>query len=124
MMIRFSFLRTMIGWAGAAWSPLAMVPPGESAGGASASPYGDAELKSFATAAVKVRRISDAYVEKMVAAKSEQEKKQLEQLASGDMVQAVKNEGLSVDKYQDIANRVQSDPDLAERVKQKLKEVA
>lgn len=123
-MIRFSFLTTMMGWPGAAWAPLAMVPAEESAGGASASPYGDAELRSFATAAVQVRRITDAYVEKMVAAKSEQEKKQLERLASGDMVQAVKKEGLSVDKYQDIANRVQTDPDLAERVKQKLKEVA
>ena len=124
MMIRFSFLTTMIGRAGAAWSPLTVVPSGDGAGRAPESPYGDTELKSFATAAVNVRRITDAYVEKMVAAKSEKEKKQLEQLASGDMVQAVKNEGLSVTKYQDIANRVQSDPDLAARVKQKLREVA
>lgn len=124
MMIRFSFLVTMMDWTCAAWSPLAVVPAGDSAGGDSASPYEDAELKSFATAAVQVRRITDTYVEKMVAAKSEQEKKQLERLASGDMVQAVKNEGLSVDKYQDIATRVQSDPALAERVKQKFKEVA
>jgi len=124
MMIPFSFLTTMIGRAGAAWAPLAMVPTEENAGGAAASSYGDAELKSFATAAVKVRRITNVYVEKMVTAKSENEKKQLEQLASGDMVQAVKKEGLSVNQYQDIANRVQTDSNLAERVKQKLKEVA
>lgn len=122
MMISFSFLTTMMGRLGAAWSPLPVAPPG--AGGGPESSYEDTELKSFATAAVNVRRITDAYVEKMVAAKSEKEKKELEQRASGDMVQAVNNEGLSVTKYQDIANRVQTDPGLAERVKQKLREVA
>jgi hypothetical protein len=124
MTIRSSFLATMSGWPGAAWAPLAMVPVGESAGGASASPYGDSELKSFAVAAVRVQRINDAYVRKMEEAKSVQEKQQLEQRASGEMMQAVKNEGLTVDKYRDIANRVQTDPDLAERVKQKLRDVA
>lgn len=124
MMISFSFLTTMMGRHRAAWSPLTVVPSGEGAGGTRESPYGDADLKSFATAAVNVRRITDAYVERMVAAKSEKEKKELEQRASGDMVQAVRKEGLSVTQYQDIANRVQTDSDLAERVKQKLREVA
>ena len=120
MMISFSFLTTMVGGPGAAWFPLTVAP----SGGGAESPYGDTELKSFAAAAVNVRRITDAYVEKMVAAKSEKEKKELEQRASGDMVQALRKEGLSVSEYQDIANRVQTDADLAERVKQKLKEIA
>lgn len=121
-MILFSFLTTVIGRA--AWSPLSVAPPSEGAGGKPNLSHEDTELKSFASAAVNVRRINDAYVEKMVAAKTEKEKKDLEQRASGDMVQAVKKEGLSVTQYQDIANRVQTDLNLAERVKQKLKEVA
>ena len=123
MTIRSGILTAIIGGTGAGWTPLLIVPGGN-AGRASPSPYGDAELKSFATAATRVRRITDTYVEKMVTAKSEEEKKRLEQLASSDMVQAVKKEGLSLDTYQAIADRVQTDPDLAERVTQKLREVA
>lgn len=124
MTIRSSLLATMLGWPGAAWAALAMVPAGEGAGGASASSYGDSELKSFAAAAVRVHRISDTYVQKMGEAKSVQEKQQLERRASGEMAEAVKNEGLTIDKYQDIADRLPTDPDLVERVRQKLDEVA
>lgn len=124
MSIRTSFLSILTGWAGNAWATLSMVPADKSAGASSAPSFGDSELQSFASAAVKVHLISDAYTQKMGDARSQVEKQQLEQRASSEMVQAVENEGLTVDKYQDIAKRLETDRDLAERVRQKLADAA
>jgi hypothetical protein len=119
MTIRFSVLGT---WPGISWAPLTVAPGGE--GGASASSYGESDLNSFAVAAVKVHRINNTYSQKIEEAGSDEEKVQLEQKASGEMVDAVKHEGLTVDTYQDIVSRLQSDADLAARVRQKIKKVA
>ena len=55
---------------------------------------------------------------------SEAEKKQLQRKASVEMVEAVKKEGMTVDKYQSIAKRLDTDVELAKRVRQKLSEAA
>lgn len=117
MTIRSHFFADIIHWPGTA----SMVPAGE--GGASAS-YEDNDLNSFAVAAVKVHRINNAYSRKMEEAKSEPEMHELEERANGEMVKAVRNEGLTVDQYQTIASRLKTDPDLAKRVQQKIKKVA
>ena len=75
-------------------------------------------------AAVNVHRITTVYSRKIVEAKSDEEKQKLQQKAGSEMVKAVKSEGLTVDTYQDIALRLETDGDLAERVKQKIKKVA
>lgn len=124
MSIRTSFLSMLTGGTGTAWATLTMVPGDEGAGASSASSFGDSELQSFASAAVKVHLISDAYSQKMGEAQSPVEKQQLEQRASTEMVQAVENEGLTVDKYQTIAKRLETDQELAERVRQKLADAA
>lgn len=124
MTIPTSFLSKIIGRTAATWATLPMVPPEEGAGVSSASGYGESELQSFATAAVKVQMISDAYSKKMGEMGSDAEKKQLQRRASSEMVQAVKNEGLSVDRYQDIAKRIDTDPDLARRIRDKLSSAA
>jgi len=119
MTIRSSMLAI---WPGVSWAPLTVAPAGQ--GGASASSYGEDDLNSFVVAAIKVHRINNAYSRKMEEAKSDEEKQQLEQTAGGEMVKAVKSEGLTVDTYQDIASRLKTDTDLAARVQQKIKKVA
>jgi hypothetical protein len=119
MMIRSSFVAI---WPGASWAPLTVAPA--DGGGASTSSYGEDDLRSFAVAAVKVHRIDSAYTRKMDEAKSDPEKEELEQRASNEMVKAVQSEGLTVDTYQTIASCLDTDPALAEKVKQKIKEVA
>lgn len=119
-----SFLGKIIGRTAATWAMLPMVPPEEGAGGSAASGFRDSEVQSFAKAAVRVQMISDAYSQKMGETRSDAEKKQLQRRASSEMVQAVKNEGLSVDRYQDIAKRVDTDPDLARRIRDKLSNAA
>jgi hypothetical protein len=120
MMIRFSNLPFI------SWTPLSVAPAGDggTGGGPSASSYGEDDLNSFAVAAVKVHRINNQYSRKMQLAKSEPEKHQLEQRASDEMMQAVQDEGLSVDTYQTIASCLDSDDVLAEKVKHKIRKVA
>lgn len=124
MSIRTGFLSILTGLGGQAWATLPMVPADKGAGSSSAPSFGDSELQSFASAAVKVHLISDAYSQKMGEAQTPVEKQQLEQRASTEMVQAVENEGLTVDKYQAIAKRLETDQELAERVRQKLADAA
>jgi hypothetical protein len=119
MTIRLSVLGI---WPGISWAPLTVAPAGD--GGTSASSYEENDLNSFAVAAVKVNRINTSYNQKIEEADSDQEKAMLEQKANGEMVNAVKHEGLTVDTYQDIVSRLKSDADLAARVRQKIKKVA
>jgi uncharacterized protein DUF4168 len=109
-------------WPGISWA-LTAAPDGD--GGASASPYGENDLNSFAVAAVKVYRINNEYTLKMEETQADpQVQEQLEERATDEMVQAVKSEGLSVDTYQTIATRIKSDPALAAKVQQKIESVA
>lgn len=85
------------------------------------SPPTDAELKSFAGAAVEVHRINDAYVPKLEAAGTVDEERKLEAAALREMVQAVENEGLSVDKYEEILTQAQTDRELVHRLKRPLR---
>jgi hypothetical protein len=86
-----------------------------------ASSYSDDELKSFAVAVVEVQRINDTYVQKLESAASPEEQQQLRKAASQEMVQAVQKGGLSVDKYKEIMSQAETDPVVAQRVKEHIK---
>jgi len=84
--------------------------------------YSDAELKSFAGAVVEVHRINDAYIPKLLAASTPDEEQQLEAAALHEMVQAVEKEGISVEKYEEILTKAQTNRDIAYRLKQPLRD--
>jgi len=114
---------------GAAWLAVAPAQTTESpserpeaSASKSATPPTDAELKSFAGAVVEVHRISDAYIPKFQAAGTADEEQKLEAAAVRDMVQAVENEGLSVEKYEQILTRAQTDRELVYRLKRPLRD--
>lgn len=85
--------------------------------------YSDDELKSFAVAALEVQRINDAYLPKLKTASTPEEQQRVEKTATDEMVKAVEKEGMTVDKYKQIMNHAQSDPQIAERVMQHIKTV-
>jgi len=85
-------------------------------------PPSDAELKSFAGAVVEVHRINDAYIPKLEAAGTADEEQKLEAAALREMVQAVENEGLSVEKYEDILTQAQTSRELVHRLKRPLRD--
>jgi len=87
-----------------------------------AAPYSDAELRSFAVALLEVDRIKTTYAPKLALTLRAQQ--QVKQAASEEMVQALKEQGMSVDKYQEILINVQTNPALAGKVDHYLKESA
>jgi len=82
----------------------------------------DAELKSFAGAVVEVHRINDAYIPKLQAADTPDEEQKLEAAALREMVQAVEQEGLSVEKYEEILTQTQTNNELVHRLKRPLRD--
>ena len=122
MKIHTRILALLLGLIGLACTPAVFAqatlqPPA----GQTASSYSDSELKSFAVAVVEVQRINDTYVQKLDSAASPEEQQQLRQAASQEMVQAVEKEGMSVGKYKEIMSHAETDPAVAERVKEHIR---
>jgi hypothetical protein len=88
----------------------------ENSGSGNVPAYDDQELKAYVTAAVQVAQISRGYTSKMQGAQSVDEKKKIQQEATGKMTEAIKGEGLSVEKYNEIYTAASMDPKLAQRL--------
>lgn len=121
MMIQFGFLDMVFG--GAAWLPLSVADYSQSGSEPSSASFSDADLKAFVLAAIHVQRISEIYSERLEDAKTPEEQQNVKQAATSEMVKAVETEGISVDKYQEIANQAQTDQDVAERLKQQIENI-
>ena len=127
-MIRSTFLTVTLALVGIAWAPIGLAESDESAPEQSASPekpaapYSDAELRSFAVALLEVDRIKTTYAPKLALTLLAQQ--QVKRAASEEMVQALKEQGMSVDKYQEILINVQTNPAVAGKVDGYLKESA
>lgn len=118
-MIQFGFLDMVFGGA----VRLSVVDYSQSGSEASSASFSDADLKAFVLAAIHVQRISEIYSERLEDAKTPEEQQNVKQAATSEMVKAVETEGISVDKYQEIANQAQTDQDVAERVKQQIENI-
>src|SRR5215472_3826073 len=84
--------------------------------------YSDQELRSFAVAVLEVERIKSSYAPKL--AQNLKEQAQLKQAASLELMLALKQQGISVDKYQEMLANVQQNPDMAGKVNENLKKSA
>ncbi len=128
--IRNGALTMMLAMFGVAYAPLLLAetdaeqsaPSDQSAQAdqPSSGSYSDQELKSFAVAVLEVERIKSAYAPKL--AQNLQEQAQVKQAASLELLMALKHQGMSVDKYQEMLSNVQSDPQLAGKVNEYLKQ--
>lgn len=121
MKIRTLVVGLSLGVMSAAASPFVFSQSLEAPTEQSAPSYSDAELKSFAVAAIEVKRIHDAYAPKFESAASSEEQQQVQQTASQEMIRAVEKEGISVEKYEEIAGQVKANPAVAERVREHLR---
>jgi len=79
-------------------------------------PFSDRELKQFAMAAVEVQKIRDAYMPKVEAATTDEQRQQVQTEALDEMTKAVTASGLTVDGYNEIFSAAQDDPALARRI--------
>ncbi len=124
MMIRSRFLTMMaVAVLGFAAAPIAGAQSSQSPAEQPASSFSDDELKSFVVAALEVQRINSVYLPRLQAATTPEEQAQVREAASGEMVQAVEKNGLSVDKYKEILEQAQTNPAVASRVKEHIKNV-
>jgi hypothetical protein len=107
-----------------AWTPVTAAqtadPPASA--GSSRRDFTDNELKSFAQALVQVSRINDTYLPIYHAAKSPEEQQAVEQKASQEMIQAVQGAGMTVDDYHEILARARTNPEIANRIHEHVKE--
>lgn len=85
---------------------------------AASSAYSEQELHSFAVAVLEVERIKASYAPKL--AQNLREQAQVKQAASLELLMALKQHGMSVDKYQEMLASVQSNPQLADKVNEYL----
>lgn len=105
---------------GLAWAmPAASQSPGpapEAEETPKAKAFDASELKSFARAAVKVKKLNEVYIPKLQAARTPEEEQAVRRDATAKMTEAVEQEGLSVDKYNEIYLAARTDPEVADEV--------
>lgn len=114
---------------GLAWAPLASAqsqpdlgasPDAAAQSDQSVSQYSDDELRSFANAALAVQQVKDTYGPMLAAATTSQEEQRVIQRAGAEMVHAVEDQGMSVERFQEILDNASSDPALVERINRHL----
>jgi hypothetical protein len=80
--------------------------------------FSNEQLKSFAAAAEAVHTIAMKYGNRAQNAETQQEELELREEAQSEMVDAVQNEGLSVETYTAIGQEAQRNPKLIQRIQQ------
>ena len=76
----------------------------------------DAELRQFVNASIEISRIREDYTERLNNAKDQPIAQQLQQEAQDKMISAVETAGLDADSYNQLSERIQSSPELQERL--------
>jgi hypothetical protein len=84
---------------------------------APAKNFSDDELQEFADASQEIASISQDYTQKLQNASDEGDQQKIRQQANDEMVEAVKDSGMDVEKFNSIGQAVQQDPQLMQRVK-------
>ena len=83
---------------------------------APAANYTDAQLNKFINASQKVALISQEYAPKVQTTNNEASKKKVIEEADGKMVQALHDQGMTVDQFKGLNQAAQQDPKLLERI--------
>lgn len=83
---------------------------------AQANQITDKQLETFVEARARVQEIATQWEERLNNAESQEKVNNLQQAAQEEMVQAVKEEGLSVNDYNMIVSEAQADPELRQRI--------
>lgn len=86
-------------------------PPQQQQGGA----VDDRKLGQFMVAMASVQDVQEEYAGQIQSASDGEKAQELRQEAQNKMISAVEDSGLSVPQYNMIAERMRTDPELAER---------
>jgi hypothetical protein len=102
-------------------SPVAVMAQ-QAAPAAPAQDVTDADIEHFANAVLAVEDIRQTYEKALATTDDEGEKTSLQKEAQEKMVDAIEIEGLTVERYQVVAQALQSDPAMWEKVQQHLRQ--
>lgn len=80
-----------------------------------ATQISDADLEKFVEAESKVSEIRDEFTQKLNDAEDQDKAQELQLEAQEKMMEAVSEVGIEVPVYNEIATRIQSDPELQQR---------
>ena len=82
----------------------------------------DQDIKSFAAAASEVRQLQRVWIPKVEEAGKQgpEEQTKVRQQAISEMTQAVQKNGLSVDRYQEIYQIAQTDPEVQRKIRDNM----
>ncbi|NHA15430.1 DUF4168 domain-containing protein [Thioalkalivibrio sp. XN279] len=81
-----------------------------------------AKLDQFVVALERVHSIGNQASAEMEQSRDMEEAQQIQQNAQGQMIEAVEEAGLTVDEYNRIAQLMNSDPEVQERINSRLEE--
>lgn len=80
----------------------------------------DEEATSFANAFNAVRGIQEQYSQEVQGVQDESQIKELQQKYTDKMIKQVEDNGLSVDRYNEIAQAMQRDEELRQKIEKKM----
>jgi preprotein translocase subunit SecF len=93
---------------------------GEEFQGQAQTQVSDQEATSFANAFNAVREIQKQYSQEIQGVQDESQIKKLQQKYTDKMINQVENNGLSVDRYNEIAQAMQRDESLRQKIEKKM----
>lgn len=82
----------------------------------------DSEVEEFVDAYMAVQGVNQEYTQKLQEVEDPEKATELQQEAQGEMQSAVDDSGLSIEKYQQIANQAGQDEDLRGKIEEALAE--
>lgn len=83
---------------------------------APAASYSDSQLQGYAAAAVEVRDLNVKWQKRAQESTDPAKVQKIRQQASAEMVQAIRDEGLSIKEYNEITQAALQNPKLSERI--------
>lgn len=96
--------------------------PGTTAVAPATGEVTDAEIDKFVAAVPKVQAVQQEYAPKINSAQSQQEAQQVQREALGEIERQLQTAGLTTAEYGMLAERIDRDPALQERVRDRLGE--
>lgn len=85
--------------------------------------YSDSELKTYAVAALEVQQINQAYVQQRASIEGPDEQKALRKQAMDEMIDAIRDHGISLEKYNRITVESGENPELANEISQIMQQM-
>lgn len=120
-MITIAALATLASAPGTAVSQSRPQQPAAAQQGAQQQTEDKATVETFAVALLEVKKIQSEYTEKIQVAKEPEVATLLQREAQTEMIKAVQNKGLTVNQYNNLAQKMDADPQFRGEVERVMK---